>query len=74
LSDAAPRTVQVTVNGESASLPAGTTVADLLAARGASNKPCAVEINRDIVPRSQHAEHALHDGDAVEIVSFVGGG
>jgi sulfur carrier protein len=71
---AAPAEVRVTVNGEASSLPSGTTVADLLAARGASGKPCAVEINREIVPRSRHAAHALRDGDAVEIVSFVGGG
>lgn len=74
MSDAASRTVTLTVNGEAASLPADSTVADLLAARGATGKPCAVEVNREIVPRSQHAGRTLHDGDAVEIVSFVGGG
>jgi sulfur carrier protein len=70
----APGALAILVNGEPATVPAGTTVADLLAARGATGKPCAVEINRAIVPRSQHAARALADGDAVEIVSFVGGG
>ncbi len=66
--------VRITVNGEVVMLAVGATVADLLVARGALGKPCAVEINRDIVSRSLHAERELHEGDAVEIVSFVGGG
>ena len=33
-----------------------------------------VEINGEIVPRSRHAGHPLHDGDRVEIVHALGGG
>jgi thiamine biosynthesis protein ThiS len=33
-----------------------------------------VEVNRKVVPRRQHAEHTLRDGDTVEIVTLVGGG
>jgi len=31
-------------------------------------------LNREIVARAQWAETALHDGDKLEIVHFVGGG
>jgi len=34
----------------------------------------AVELNRDIVPRDRWDETALHDGDRLEVVHFVGGG
>jgi sulfur carrier protein len=34
----------------------------------------AVELNRTIVPRSEYATTTLREGDAVEIVSFIGGG
>ena len=34
----------------------------------------AVEVNGAIVPRSLHAEHALKDGDRIEIVHALGGG
>ncbi len=34
----------------------------------------AVELNREIVPRTQWTETRLHDGDRLEIVHFVGGG
>ncbi|MGB2938329.1 MAG: sulfur carrier protein ThiS, partial [Phycisphaerae bacterium] len=34
----------------------------------------AVEVNRELVPRSRHGARALAEGDAVEIVTLVGGG
>ena len=73
----APRaaTLSVSVNGQPRELAAGTTVAALLATLAPASKgPCAVEVNREIVPRSQHAARVLAEGDRVEIVSFVGGG
>ncbi len=71
---AAAATVHVTVNGQVRELPAGTTVAALLVQVAAPGRPCAVEVNREIVPRSLHAARALAEGDAVEVVGFVGGG
>jgi sulfur carrier protein len=70
----AAATLHVRVNGEARELPAGTTVAALLAQIAPAGKPCAVEIDRQIVPRSQHAGRALRDGEAIEVVGFVGGG
>ncbi|MGQ0551728.1 MAG: sulfur carrier protein ThiS [Planctomycetota bacterium] len=66
--------LRVTLNGEPRELPAGTTVAELLALLGATGKPCAVEIDRVIVPRSAHATRSITAGNAIEVVSFVGGG
>jgi sulfur carrier protein len=66
--------VIIAVNGEEREVAAGTTIADLLAALGLAEGPVAVEVNREIVPRSRHGEHALTDGDRVEVVTMVGGG
>lgn len=68
--------LRVRVNGESRRVAAGTTVASLLAdlGAGAGAARCAVEIDGEIVPRSQHAARALREGETVEIVTFVGGG
>ena len=66
--------LRVTVNGEARQVEPGTTVAALLAAIAPAGKPCAVEIDREIVPRSAHQSRALRDGEAVEVVGFVGGG
>jgi len=66
--------VSVTVNGEARELAPGTTVAELLARIAPPGRPCAVEIDRQIVPRSAHATRTLREGEAVEVVGFVGGG
>jgi len=64
----------VIVNGENKEGMAGKTVAEYLAESGFDRKRVAVEINGDIVPKSQYESKTLEDGDNVEVVSFVGGG
>ena len=66
--------MQITINGEPEEFPEGITVADLLQQRGLSPRYLAVERNLELVPRQQHAESVLRDGDRVEIVTLVGGG
>lgn len=55
-------------------LPSGSTVADLVAALGLGPRRIAVEVNRTLVPRDAYRATALSDGDAIEIIHFVGGG
>ncbi|HEY1188420.1 MAG TPA: sulfur carrier protein ThiS, partial [Gemmata sp.] len=64
----------ITVNEEPKSFPEPLTVADLLRHLGKDPKALAVEVNRAVVPRTDHPARALIDGDAVEIVTLVGGG
>ncbi|MCY7398785.1 MAG: sulfur carrier protein ThiS [Sphingomonas bacterium] len=64
----------VTINGEPRRAPAGTTLAQLLAEIGLDPTRVAVERNLEIVPRSTFGEVMVEDGDAYEIVHFVGGG
>lgn len=66
--------IEITVNGEGRQLAAGTVLAELLEAMELAGRRIAVEINQDIVPRSQHARHVLQAGDKVEIVHAIGGG
>jgi thiamine biosynthesis protein ThiS len=66
--------LKLTVNGEAREMAAGLSVADLLAEIGLAARKVAVERNLEIVPRSQYATTALADGDAIEIVHFIGGG
>lgn len=66
--------MRVTVNGEPRDLPHAVTIADLIAQLGLGERRIAVEVNLDIVPRDDYAAHHLRDGDAIEIVHFVGGG
>ena len=66
--------MRISVNGEHRDLADRATVRDLLVAMGLDLVPVAVERNHDIVPRAMHASTELVDGDAVEVVHFVGGG
>lgn len=63
----------VRINGAELQI-AGRTIAEYLAENGYDAKRVAVELNGDILPKAQYDSTVLHDGDNVEIVSFVGGG
>jgi thiamine biosynthesis protein ThiS len=66
--------VNVTVNGEPRILAEQATVSDLLTLLKLDARYLAVELNRRVVPRAEHARQPLRDGDQVEIVTLVGGG
>ena len=66
--------MQLTVNGETQDVPDGLTVRGLIEHLRLTEGPVAVEKNREIVPRAEHACTRLAPGDVVEIVHFVGGG
>ncbi|WP_137819294.1 MULTISPECIES: sulfur carrier protein ThiS [unclassified Pseudomonas] len=66
--------MRIQLNGESFELPAGQTVADLLVRLELTGRRVAVELNLDIVPRSQHAATTLREGDQLEVVHAIGGG
>jgi len=66
--------MRLTINGEAKDVPRSMTVAELVAHLGLGEGPVAVELNREIVPRAQHASRTIADGDVLEIVHMVGGG
>ena len=66
--------LEIMVNGESRQVPGPASVADLLRHLGLDPGTVVVELNREIVRRPRLDETALADGDAVELVHFVGGG
>jgi thiamine biosynthesis protein ThiS len=66
--------IHVIVNGESMQLPTGCTVEELLGRLSLDRARVAVEHNRRVVPRAEHASLRLNHGDRLEIVTFVGGG
>ena len=64
----------ITVNGERRDVPAGLTIRGLLDHLGLTQGPVAVERNREVLPRAEHAEKSVAEGDVFELVHFVGGG
>lgn len=66
--------MNLVINGQGREFPAPQTISTLLSATGFGERRVAVEVNREIVPRSRHADHPLADGDCVEIIQAIGGG
>jgi len=66
--------MEITLNGERRQFTAPITVAGLIESLGYAGKRIALERNGEIVPRSQHAETMLAEGDRIEVVVAVGGG
>lgn len=62
------------INGEPREFAGALTLSALLEQLGMKPDRVAVELNREIVPRDRWPAAALHDGDRLEIVHFVGGG
>jgi thiamine biosynthesis protein ThiS len=67
-------TISITVNGEPRRVTASLSIAAMLRELGVDPARVAVERNLAIVPRSTLDEAPVADGDAFEIVHFVGGG
>jgi thiamine biosynthesis protein ThiS len=72
--DVLTKAFTLTLNGEARTFDGPLTVAGLVDALGLDVRKVAVELNREIVPRSAYAAVALRDGDVLEIVHFIGGG
>jgi thiamine biosynthesis protein ThiS len=66
--------MEIELNGELKHIAAQATVQDLLVELDLMQKRLAVEVNQEIVPRSQFEQYILKDSDKVEIVHAIGGG
>ncbi|PJA78182.1 MAG: thiamine biosynthesis protein ThiS [Nitrospirae bacterium CG_4_9_14_3_um_filter_51_5] len=66
--------MKIVVNGEQREADEPLTVAQLLQTLHLRSEQVAVEINLKILDRGDFLNWNLHDGDKVEILSFIGGG
>ena len=66
--------MHIRLNGEDRTIDNAATLAQLVEQLGLAGKRIAVEVNDELVPRSEHAQHRLQGGDRVEIVQAIGGG
>ncbi len=62
------------INGDEKSFADSLSLAELIEQLGMKGDRVAVELNREIVSRTQWSDTPLKDGDHLEIVHFVGGG
>ncbi|QBQ55442.1 sulfur carrier protein ThiS [Nitrosococcus wardiae] len=66
--------MEILLNGKTHQVPEGCLVSELIMLLELQGKRLAVEINQEIVPRSEHPHWRLQPGDKVEIVHAIGGG
>ncbi len=66
--------MKVVVNGEDRNAQEGLTLEELVRELSLEGRPIAVELNRRVVPKDRYSSTRLAEGDALEIVSLVGGG
>ncbi len=66
--------MKIRVNGEEREIAGGLSIARLLDELQIRPGRVVVELNRDIIARDAHGSTLLNEGDALEIVHFVGGG
>ena len=64
----------IQLNGERYEVPESLTVDALLARLEIDGRRVAVELNEFVVKKAAYADTVVRDGDAVEVVNFVGGG
>lgn len=68
------RSIDVLINGERKQVAAGATLLALLAELELDPRAVVVEHNRRIVRRAGLGDVTVQNGDAIELVHFVGGG
>jgi sulfur carrier protein len=66
--------LQIKLNGETKDVDDGTTLLSLVEQLSLAPERLAVELNHEVIRRSEWPDTKLSDGDRVEIVHFVGGG
>ena len=66
--------IQVHVNGKDREVQSGLSVHELVESFDLNPMLIVVELNREILSRDQFKDVQVSEGDAVELVHFVGGG
>ena len=66
--------MNIQLNGEPREIADNSSAMDLVEQLGLTGRRLAMELNREIVPRSAYATTSLKPGDEIEIVHAIGGG
>ena len=66
--------VNIPVNGEPRTCPAGLNLEQALAELGFQPRLVVVEVNGTILPRQRWPQQPVQESDSLEVVTIVGGG
>ena len=65
---------KIQLNGKKVKIHKHLNIKELVKKYKLNEKKIAIELNGEILPKSQYANKELRDNDRVEIVHFIGGG
>ena len=68
------RSTMIKINGKEANEACSMTVSEYLEANNYNPKHIVVELNEQILPKSEYFTTTIADGDVMEVLSFMGGG
>ena len=66
--------MKISINGKETTVENGATIEKLLFSLGVKPEGIAVELNKEIVPRTTHALTIIKENDTIEIIRMAGGG
>ena len=66
--------MNIYVNNQNIEVAQEITISQLLDIQKVKTTYIAIEINNEIIPKSEYLNHIIHDGDKIEIITAVGGG
>lgn len=65
---------KIVINGEEQAISSGKNLDELLDILELEKRSIAIELNQNLIPKSDWENHIIKSGDKIEIVQFVGGG
>tara|TARA_B100000035_G_scaffold63895_1_gene51842 strand:+ start:51380 stop:51580 length:201 start_codon:yes stop_codon:yes gene_type:complete len=66
--------MNILLNNNKEEISDGITIDQLIKVKNVNNKYFAVEINEQVIPKSNYHKHVIKDGDVIEIITAIGGG
>ena len=66
--------MEILLNGATHSIKDGSSLNTLIEQLELKGKRLAVEINQEIIPKSEHDQYKIQQGDVIEIIHAIGGG
>ena len=66
--------IQIYINGKKKNIDASSNLIDILAVYSLKNKLVAIEINQEVIPKSNYKKKKINQNDKIEILELIGGG
>ena len=66
--------IQIYINGKKEKVDIDCKLIDILKILSLKNKFIAIEVNKEVVPKSEYKNKKINQNDIIEILELIGGG